>query len=166
MKKALFLVIFSLVSFLASSQNYDQYTIYIYSFTRYIQWPESHNQGDFEILVLGDSPLIEKLKAMANHKKIGDRAITVTRISEISQIKKCNMLFLPTDKSAMLNDVLRKTDALAMLIITEQAGLGSQGSCINFTTKDGKLAFELNKIAIAKQNLKASIELTRLAIMI
>lgn len=151
---------------MANGQNYDKYTIYIYSFTRYIQWPDSHNQGDFEILVLGDSPIIEKLKAMANHKKIGDRSITVTKISNISEIKKCNMLFLPADKSTMLNDVLRKADAQGMLIITEQSGLGSQGSCINFTTKDGKLVFELNKIAITKQNLKASIELTRLATMI
>jgi len=62
--------------------------------------------------------------------------------------------------------VLQKVDTQSVLVITEQSGLGAQGSCVNFITKEGKLAFELNQSALTKQNLKASIELTRLATMI
>lgn len=150
----------------AGAQNYKQYTIFIYSFTRYIQWPDAYNQGDFEILVMGDSPLLEELKAMAQQKKIGDRAIKVTRIGSASEIRKCNILFVPAAYSDKLSDILQKINTQSTLVITEQTGLGAMGSCINFITKEGKLAFELNQTALTKQNLKASIELTRLATII
>ena len=166
MKKALLSTAFLLVCALANGQNYKQYTIFIYSFTRYIQWPEAYNQGEFEILVMGDSPLVEELKALAQSKKIGERSIKVTKISNASEIKKCNMLFVPVERSDKLKEVLQKVDTQSVLVITEQSGLGAQGSCVNFITKEGKLAFELNQSALTKQNLKASIELTRLATMI
>lgn len=166
MKKALFSAILLLYCVLAQAQNYKQYTIFIYSFTRYIQWPEANNQGDFEILVLGDTPLFDELKTMAQHKKIGERVIKVTKVTSASEIKKCHMLFIPADRPEKLGDILSKVDSQPALVITEQPGLGAQGSCINFITKEGKLAFELNQSALTKQNLKASIELTRLATMI
>ena len=166
MKKALFLTVLVLNCALASAQSHKQHPLFIYSFTRYVQWPEAYNQGDFEILVMGESPIVEELKALAQHKKVGDRAIKVVKISGVSEIRKCNMLFIPADKSDLFNEVLQKVDTQSVLVITEQAGLGAQGSCINFISKDGKLAFELNQSAFTKRNLKASNELTRLATMI
>jgi hypothetical protein len=166
MKKALLSTAFVFVCALVNGQNYKQYTIFIYSFTRYIQWPEAYNQGEFEILVLGESPLLEELKTLAQHKKIGERSIKITKINSASEIKKCNMLFVPVERSGNLNEVLQKVNTQSVLVITEQSGLGAQGSCVNFITKEGKLAFELNQSALTKQNLKASIELTRLATMI
>jgi len=60
MKKVSLIVILSALSFLQSaSQNYKMHTVFIFSFTRYIQWPENYNSGDFEILVLGDSPIVD-----------------------------------------------------------------------------------------------------------
>ncbi len=166
MKKALLSTTLMLVCILVSAQNYKQHPLFIYSFTRYVQWPEPYNQGDFEILVMGDSPILEELKTLAQHKKVGDRAIKVTKINGTTEIRKCNMLFIPADKSEKFNEVLQKTEMHAVLVITEQAGLGARGSCINFITKEGKLAFELNQSAFTKRNLKASNEITRLATMI
>ena len=56
------------------------HSVFIFSFTRYIQWPDAYNAGDFEIMVLGDSPIVEELKAMAQAKKVGDRTIKITKI--------------------------------------------------------------------------------------
>jgi hypothetical protein len=166
MKKGLFSAILILSCVLANAQNYKQYTIFIYSFTRYIQWPESYDQGDFEIVIMGESPLFDELKTMAKYKKIGERTIKVTKINSASEIKKCNMLFIPAGRPEKLSDILQKIEAQSILTITEQPGLGVQGSCINFLTKDSKLTFELNQSAMTKQSLKASIELTRLATII
>lgn len=166
MKKALLSIVLVMFCGLASAQTHKLYPLFIYSFTRHIQWPEAYNQGDFEILVLGESPVIDELKLMAESKKIGDRNIKVTRINTLAEIKKCNILFIPEAQSGKFNDILQKVSAFSVLVITEVAGLGQLGSCINFIPKDGKLAFELNKAALTKQNLRASTEITRLAIMI
>jgi glutamine amidotransferase PdxT len=163
MKKGLFSIVLILVCTLATAQSYKQYTLYIFSFTKYILWPDAYNQGDFEIHVLGDSPLYEDLKVMAQMKKVGDRAIKLTKLSTPAEIKKCNILFVPAGQSDKLAEVLQKVGTQSILIITEQAGLGVQGSCVNFITKDGKLSFELNQSALTRQNLKASVEIIRYA---
>jgi hypothetical protein len=150
---------------LTQAQNYKQHPLFIYSFTRYVQWPEAYSQGDFEILILGDTPLMEELKVLGT-KKVGDRPIKITKISSVAEIRKCNMLFVPADKSDKLTEIIQKIDTQSVLLMTEQAGLGAQGSCINFITKEGRLAFELNQAAFTKRNLKASNELTRIATMI
>jgi hypothetical protein len=156
-------MVFEAVSF---AQTHKQYPLFVYSFTRYIQWPEALNQGDFEIYVLGETPVTEELNIMAQTKRVGDRPIRVTKVNAVSDIKKCHILFIPSSQSDKLPEVLQRVATKPILIMTEQAGLGSLGSCVNFITKDGKLAFELNQSALIKQNLKASMELTRIAIMI
>lgn len=167
MKKTSFFLFFVAMSLVpAVAQNYKMHSVFIYSFTRYVQWPEAYNQGDFEIIVLGDSPILEELKAMAQAKKVGDRVIKITKIKEASEIRKCNILFVPTAKSAQIADVMEKVNTQSILVVTEEPGLGQKGSDINFIIKDGKLAFELNQSSVNKQGLKVSNELSRLAILI
>jgi len=167
MRKVPLIALFLAVSFLpAFSQNYKMHSVFIYSFTRYVQWPDAYNQGDFEIMVLGESPIVAELKALASAKKVGDRNIKVTKIQSPAQIKKCNMLFVPADKAAQITEILDKVNSQPILIVTEEQGLGLKGSDINFINKDGKLAFELNQAAVTRQGLKVSNELTRLAILI
>ena len=167
MKRSSFLLFFAAMSLgPAVAQNYKMHSVFIYSFTRYVQWPDTYSQGDFEIMVLGDSPITEELKAMAQAKKVGDRAIKITRIKELSEIRKCNILFIPATKSAHIAEVMEKVNTQSILVVSEEPGLAQKGSDINFIIKDGKLAFELNQASVNKQGLKVSIELTRLAILI
>jgi hypothetical protein len=160
------MVLLAFGSLMGHAQNYNLHTVFIYSFTRYVIWPETYNEGEFEILVLGDSPIVEALQKMAQAKKVGDRSIKVTRINAASEIRKCNILFVPSGKSSELNDIVAKVSNQSILIITEEPGLGSKGSNINFVMREGKLAFELNQSAVSRQNLKIANELSRLAILI
>jgi hypothetical protein len=149
------------------SQEYKLHPVYIFSFTKYVVWPDAYKTGDFEILVLGDSPIIKELSNMANLKKTTDnRVIRVSKIESPAEIKKCNVLFVPVGKSKLISEVLTKIGSEPILIVTEEAGLGAKGSNINFIIRDGKLAFELNQSSMSKQNLKATSELSRLAVMI
>jgi hypothetical protein len=150
----------------AVAQNYKMHSVFVYSFTRYVIWPDTYNTGDFEILVLGDSPIMEELKAMAQAKKVGERPIKITKISSPAEIKKCNMLFVSASKSALIPEVMEKINTQSILVISEEAGAGQKGSDINFIVKDGKLAFELNQTSVTRQGLKVSNELSRLAILI
>jgi hypothetical protein len=166
MKKVAVCLLMVVASHLLSAQSPKHQSVFIYSFTRYVIWPDSYNFGDFEILVLGDTPVLTELKAMAQAKKVGERNIKITKINSVAEIRKANMLFIPSGKASEIEGVVNKVGNLSILIITEEPGLGVKGSDINFVVKDGKLAFELNQPAMTKQNLKASTELSRLAIMI
>lgn len=166
MKKTVLLVLIALNCAASQAQNYNLHTVFIYSFTRYVIWPEAYNAGEFEILVMGETPMFEALQKMAQMKKVGDRPIKVTKITNPTEIRKCNILFVPAGRSSDWTDVVSKVDGQSILIITEEPGLGAKGSNINFIMKEGKLAFELNQSAVSRQNLKIANELSRLAILI
>lgn len=166
MKKASILTFVLGLSMVGLSQNYQTQSVFIFSFTRYIQWPEDRNTGDFEILVLGDTPLMAELKTMSDKKRVGDRPIKVTKISSAAEFKKCHILFIPSDKSPLLPEILAKVADQPVLIVTEQNGLCQKGSGINFIQKEGRMAFEMNQASLNSRKLKAAIELSRLAIII
>lgn len=149
-----------------AAQNYQTYTLYMHGFAKFVLWPEDDKKTDFEIVVLGESPLTAELQKMAEKKKVGDRAIKVVKINSMSEFRNGHMLFIPSTLSGQLAEVLAKVGNKSTMVITEQPGLGAKGSDVNFVMKDGKLAFELNQAALAKHKLKASTELTRLAILI
>jgi hypothetical protein len=97
---------------------------------------------------------------------VGDRNIKITRINSPSEIRKCNILYVPANQSTQFGTVLNKVLTQPTLMITEEPGLGMKGSDINFIMKDDKLVFELNQTATAKHNLKISNALLALAILI
>lgn len=165
-KKVTFTIAVVLFSYAAQAQMYNYYQIFMYNFTRYIQWPADKQNGDFVIGVLGNSEVTPRLEKMANSKKVGSQAIKVKEFKSVNDINSCHMIFIPSNKSGELNVVKNKLKGNSTLIITEKEGLGKEGSAINFIVKDGKLRFELNKAATEKAQLKVSGDLAKLAILI
>jgi hypothetical protein len=146
------------------TQNYQTHTLFMYSFTRFVQWPPEESQGDFEIVVLGDSPIFSELKVMAERKKAGSRPIHISKISSMAEYKKSHILYVPTELSSKYGEVAAKIGDDPVLLVTEQAAVGNKG-CVNFVNnKDGKLSFELNQASATKHKLKISAELSRLAV--
>ncbi|MDH5604261.1 MAG: YfiR family protein, partial [Cyclobacteriaceae bacterium] len=86
--------------------------------------------------------------------------------STIKDISKCNMLFIPEALSGQVPEILKKIKGTAIMMITEKEGLALKGSCVNFISSQGKLAFELNSNAMDEAGLKASKELTKYAIVL
>jgi hypothetical protein len=166
MKRIVLLYVFILltVATFSQTQNYQTHTLFMYSFTRFIQWPPEESQGDFEIVVLGESPILSELKVMAEKKKAGSRIIHVSKINSLAEYKKSHILYMGTDWTSKFPEVAAKLGEDPVLLVTEQAALANKG-CINFVNnKEGKLSFELNKPSIDKHKLKVSAELSRLAV--
>jgi hypothetical protein len=166
MKRILLLYVFVLFAMAASGQqqNYQTHTLFMYSFTRFIQWPPEESQGDFEIVVLGESPIFSELKVMAERKRAGSRVIQVIKISSMGEFKKGHILYIGPDWISRYQEVAAKIGDDPVLLVTEQATGANKGNVNFVNNKEGKLAFELNKPAIEKHKLKVSAELSRLAI--
>ena len=148
------------------AQDYRFHSVFIYNFTKYIQWPEASNSGDFVIGVLGDSPIISELEKMASTKTAGSQKFVIKKIESVAEVNKMQILFIPNARSKFLEEVIGKVGSQPTLVITEKPGLGQKGSGINFILVDGKWKFELNRAATDKGGLKISGELARLAIEI
>lgn len=166
MKRLFFVVVLLILAPVTFAQNYQLHSVYIYSFIRYVQWPGGDTSDDFVISVLGDSPVIPHLEKMAEAKKAGNRTIVIKKALGVDEVGDSEIVFVTSEASGQLKDLLAKLGRSNTLIITEEEGLGLEGSNINFVIRGGKLAFELNKSAMERADLKVSTELSRLAIII
>ncbi len=166
MKKLLPFIVLLFFNVSAFSQNYQLHSVYIYSFIKYVQWPAEDVEGDFLIGVVGDSPIVEHLQKMASIKKAGSRKIVIKKYNNVAEVQQTHMLFIAKELSNQLPTILKNTGKMHTLLITEEEGMGAEGSNINFVIRKGRLAFEMNKAAMQRASLKVSNELTRLAIVI
>lgn len=150
----------------ARSAEYRIHCIYIYNFTKYIQWPSDYGKGEFTIGIVGETGLADELKKMADVKTVNGRKILVKRYKNVNEVDKvCPMLILPVQSSDFLSAALRTCNKNT-LIITQKAGLAKTGSPINFVSLDGKPKFEMNTTVLDKTDLKVLTQLKSIAILI
>ena len=167
-KKIIILVaLFFSLSTISKAQDVHKFqSIFIYNFSKFIQWPAEYENGEFIIGVLGESPITKHLESMASVKKVRGQKFIIKKFSSVDQITKCHMLYIPSNKSASLQKCLKGIGSNATLIITDKPGMAENGSSINFLIVDGKPKFELNKVSTTKHKLKVSSQLSKLAILI
>ena len=161
-----------LVGFLLLSADVVDYSFYqkddtnskikaafLYSFTRYFEWPNSQS-GNFIIAIHGDSPnLLAELNKMASTKMVGNQKLEILHVKDVKDAGNPNIIYILPDKSNFLADAVSKFKGKGTLIITEKAGLAKVGAAINFIIEENKQQFELNKTSAIKAGLKVSSSL-------
>jgi hypothetical protein len=142
-------------------------TIYIYNFTKYIEWPASYKEGNFVVGVLGTStPLVSELNKMATSKTVGTQKFEIKSVSTPADCAKCHIVYILSDNSSQLNDVLGKLKGKSALIVTDKSGLATKGSGINFFVDGNKQKIELNRSNIEKYKLKVASTLVDMAVQV
>jgi roadblock/LC7 domain-containing protein len=132
----------------------------IYNFTRVIGWPADYTQGDFVMMVIGESQVLRELTNIAQTKKVGAQNIQVKGIQAPSEMGKCNIIYVPSASNKFLPDILAGTAGKATLVITDKKGLKEKGACINFFAEDGQLKYEVLISSMKAKGLIPSTSLT------
>ncbi len=162
--KIIFVVLLFTGSFAKAQSNSMFKALFIYNFTKNIEWPVSYNPDNFVIGVFGNSEITEELDKISKKKKANNKTIVVQKFSSIDLVPQANIVFVPISKSGQLKDILAKVKSKPILVITESPGLTQKGSCINFVLVKGDQKFEISKNNILSQGLKVSEELLLLGI--
>lgn len=137
--------------------------VFIYNFTKYIEWPQTYKEGAFTIGVIGETSLYSELVKMTETKKVANQTLEVKKFISPSEITKCHILYICRDKSGNLSEILKKVKSNSTLIVTEENGLMDKGAGINFVIKENRQKFELNKGNVERYKLKVSSNLEALA---
>jgi hypothetical protein len=150
-----------MVSKMSHGQDEKFKSIFIYNFTKYINWPPK--AGNFVVTVFDQPKLAAELEDIATKKTVGTLTMEVKKINSVSGINNCHILFLSASKSEILPEVVEKCKQLKILLVTEKEGSCAKGAAINFITQDGKLKFEVSKNNIISSGLEVSNDLIRLS---
>jgi hypothetical protein len=145
---------------------HEVYSMMLFNFTKYVQWPDHSSSGEFVIGVIGNTDVYNTLQNWYGGKPRGSKTCVVRKFASASDITDCHVVFIDKSKSGEFDSVNAKVKGKGTLIITDKNGLGEKGSAINFKTIDNKLKFELNQKAIEASNLKVSGSLSSMAILI
>ena len=146
----------------AQTVDYSVHANIIYHLIKYIDWPENKKTGDFIIGVIGDSPIVEELRNATQSKQTNNQKINIKVYSYNQASYNCQVLFISEEDINSLKRIRTTFATEPILLITEEEGLASKGSCINFIIVDGKLKMEINVNNIESRNLKIASELLTL----
>ena len=165
MKKILATVIallFASVAYMQTTIPKAQ-TLFIYNFSRLIEWPANYRSGPFVIGVLGASEVTVELEAYTKGKKVGAQDISIIRYKTPQEITTCHILFVPFSKTKQVPEILGILNGKSTLIITEKAGALDEGSAINFVILQDKMKFELKPENAVKFGIKFSSKLQEMS---
>lgn len=138
--------------------------MFIYHFTKYIYWPETDENTEFLIGIIGQTPLKEELEHIVKSKNINNKKVEIKLLKEnAEELQNCQIIFIPENQSKAIANVLALTKKNAVLLITEKSGMIQKGASINFFVLNEKLRFEISKTNLSGHNLKVSNELIKLA---
>jgi hypothetical protein len=141
--------------------------VFIYNFTKYIEWPEAYKSGDFTIGILGDyDALYNELTKLSKQYKVSDQTFSIQTVENPANLKNPHILYIPDDSTEHLSEALEVLKGKSTLVITETPGLARQGSGINFIVQGNRQKFELNKSNVESRDLKVANTLERLAVLV
>lgn len=151
------------------ANNEDEPTmkaLFIYNFTKHIEWPKGKINGKFVIGVLGNSPVFDKLNVIMKERKVKDYPVEIRKISSIDKIESFDILFVSKGESDHIREIDSNADSYGVLIVTEERDMAKKGACINIIRQDERMKFEINDTEIKKEGLKISTQLYELAVVV
>lgn len=160
------LAIFSGSAFAQERPVHEVYSMMVFNFTKYVQWPDHTATGEFIIGVVGNADIYNTLTTWYGGKPRGSKTYVIKSFKSSAEVTDCHVVFVDKSKSGEFDALSEKVKGKGTLIITDKQGLGEKGSGINFKTVDNKLRFELNQKALEASNLKVSGALSSMAILI
>ena len=146
--------------------EYNVKAAFLYSFGRYVQWPQDAfdgNSGPFVLGVCGEDPFGQALDRIAQAKTIQGRKIVIRRMPTIENLQPCHILFVPhTLPLAEQIAIISRMRDKPTLLVGETPGFAEHGGGINFFLEGGTVRFEINADAIRQQKLLIDAKLLNL----
>jgi hypothetical protein len=145
----------------AGEKDYALKADFLCHFIDYVHWEDYSKNKTFKIAILEESLITNALVNSTQNKRI-----EVKEYKNLSDLKFCNILFIPYNCTVPIEKILSTFIGKPILIITEKNGYGKKGAHMNFVMKENKLKFEVNLKAINKAGIGISSFLLQHAIIV
>lgn len=137
----------------------------IFNFARYVEWPErafAFRDSPFVFCLAGRESLPGAAAGLENRSLYG-RTTQVRRVFGTEELRGCHVLFVGESEDRRLAPMLRAVASEPVLTVGDLAGFTDSGGAIGIVLEEGRIRFDINRIALDQAQLKASSNLLRLA---
>ncbi|MCP5003014.1 MAG: YfiR family protein [Planctomycetes bacterium] len=175
MKKQIVLVSFRIVLFVTvllfnpkaypgehKPSEYQVKAAFLYNFAKFVKWPISQNDGVLILYILGDDPFGKTIDTIKG-KSIRGEKIIIRYISNLKNLKNCNMLYISSSEKENIEQLVEALDGMSILTLGDTEGFAARGVMINLFIVDFKVRFEINYAASKNAGIVISSKILNLA---
>lgn len=133
---------------------------------KFVEWPATAFQspaGPFVVGVLGEGPVGDSIVTALSGKRLGDRSVTVSRLSKIEDASSCHLLYLSPSEERRLDAIVKALEGRPVLTIADFSRFARRGGMVGLILQDGRVRFEINERAARASGLRLSANLLKLA---
>jgi hypothetical protein len=137
---------------------------FIYKFIQFIEWPSEIGKASnkFKIGIYGDSNMKELLQTFSG-EKVNGRFLEIHPVDNLSDIKKCHILFISPSEASRLEEILETLNDSSVLTISRMKDFALKGGMINFFVNEERVRFEINPEPAKNVGLKISSKLLKVS---
>jgi YfiR/HmsC-like len=146
--------------------EYQVKAAFLFNFAKFIEWPSDtfkSEQSAINLCVFRHDPFGSALDEIIRGKVINNRAVLSRRISGLSDLKSCQLVFISSVEDKHLSEVIDSLKGTSALLVGEGEGFAERGGGIQLFQEDSKLRFAINPEAIQRARLTVSSKLLALA---
>ena len=146
--------------------EYQVKALFLYNFSRYVEWPSQSFKAANDpivICILGQNPFGGALDQAIAGKVVEGRPFVIREISDFQPGGNCQILFVGSTERKRFRLMAARLRGSGVLTVGETQGFTGDGGVINFKLEDGKVRFEIDVDAAAREHLHISSKLLSLA---
>jgi hypothetical protein len=149
-----------------TSSEYKVKAVFLYNFTRFIDWPPSafsSPESPFIIGIIGDDPFGSYLEEAVSGEQIENHTIIIKRYHSISEIKDCQVLYINSSNSEYIKEIISLVGKRSILTVSDANNFARWGGMIRLFTDDEKIRIQINSNAAKASQLNISSKLLSVA---
>jgi hypothetical protein len=150
----------------ATPVEYQVKAAFLLNFAKFIEWPADVFQDEktpISVCVFRYDPFGRSLDDILQGKIINNRQVVARRITEVTELSACQIVFVGEPEEKRLPEVLNRLKGSSVLVIGETGTFAERGGGIQFFLEDHRLRFAVNVDAVRKARLNVSSKLLALA---
>jgi hypothetical protein len=140
--------------------------VFVYNFSKYMDWIDRGHSSTFNIAVIGESRIIDPLRQIAQKRRVNQQVLQIKRFKNAGDVDSCQILFIPESEKVRLSGIVNRIRDKNILIVSETDGALTSGVMINFLISRETIRFEINLRAMKKSGFQPSSELLKLAVRV
>jgi hypothetical protein len=150
----------------AAPTEYQVKAVFLFNFSRFIEWPASTfatPDAPFVMGVFGHDPFGADLDRVVKGESVNGRPLVVRRVQSVADAAACQILFIHQSEDRRLSEVLSALDRRSTLTVSDLPGAAQRGLMIRLVTENGRVRMRVDLESARAAALVVSSNLLRAA---